>query len=329
VRQDVVGRTEYAGSVSIDEEHTGSSSVEDGPHAAITSAQSRRAAVVADHALGEIDWVTPPAGTAVSRFAAPSGSLAFWSMGEISAPPVVLAPGATGSKEDFTLLGPLLVAAGYRVVTYDMAGQYESAGAGPVPGAHYDYDLFVADMVAVLEYTGPAHLLGYSFAGTVAELTTVRRPDLVRSLTLLTAPPLEGQAFRGVRLIGWLSRLTTAHQGAGLMIWGIVTNKNRVGPRQLEFVRSRFALTRRESVDDIIGLMRHIPAVSGPLRDTGVPLLVATGEHDLWPVPLHRAFAERIGASLAVYRTGHSPCETAPHQLTLDMLELFARAERR
>lgn len=262
----------------------------------------------------------------VGRFEAPSGSLATWSMGDPGDPRVVLVPGVTGSKEDFVLLGPILVAAGYNVISYDLAGQYESADAGPGPGGAYSYDLFVDDLVAVLAAGGPSHLLGYSFAGTVAQLAAVRRPDLVRSLTLLTTPPLPGETFRGVRMIGWLSRFTTAHQGAGLMIWGIVTNKNKVGPKRLEFVRSRFELTSRESIDDIIGLMRRTPDVSRELRATGIPVLVATGEHDLWPVRLHAGFAERLGAELAVYRTGHSPCETAPHQLARDMLELFAEA---
>ncbi|GAB3807784.1 alpha/beta hydrolase [Humibacter antri] len=306
---------------------------------------SRRAAIAADAAIGEFDWSVPPEGTVVGRFEAPSGSLATWSMGDPSGPRVVLVPGVTGSKEDFVLLGPILVAAGYSVLSYDLAGQYESADAGPPlraavtsqtagrnrrrgpgTGGAYDYDLFVDDLLAVLAAGGPSHLLGYSFAGTVAQLAAVRRPDLVRSLTLLTTPPLPGGTFRGVRLIGWLSRFSTARQGAGLMIWGIVTNKNKVGPKRLEFVRSRFELTSRKSIDDIIGLMRHTPDVAPVLRATGIPVLVATGEHDLWPVRLHAGFAERLGATLAVYRTGHSPCETAPHQLARDMLELFARA---
>lgn len=306
--------------MSIDEDRASEQRSADGDDA-------RRAAVLADAAIGEVDWARPPSGTDVGVFAAPSGPLAIWRMGAADGIPVVLVPGVTGSKEDFALVGPLLVAAGYRVITYDLAGQYESSSAGPGPSGRYGYDLFVADLVAVLEGTGRAHLLGYSFAGTVAQLVAVRRPDLVRSLTLLTAPPLSGQTFRGVRLIGPLSRVTTAHQDAGLMIWGILTNKNKVGPKRLEFVRARFELTQRSAVDDIIGLMRHTPDLAQELRATGIPALVVTGEHDLWPVESHAAFAERIGARLAVYRTGHSPCETAPHQLAFDMLQLFARAD--
>jgi pimeloyl-ACP methyl ester carboxylesterase len=57
-----------------------------------------------------------------------------------------------------------------------------------------------------------------------------------------------------------------------------------------------------------------------------LPKLVAVGEHDLWPVELHSELAQSIGATLAVYPTGHSPCETSPNQLVRDLLALYARA---
>jgi pimeloyl-ACP methyl ester carboxylesterase len=283
-----------------------------------------------DAALPDIDWSVAPVGTVFSRFRAPSGELAVASLGDPDAPRVVLVPGATGSKEDFALLAPIIVSAGYYVQSYDLAGQYESAAAGPPPGGRYTYDLLVADFVAFLEGDGrPSHVLGYSFAGIVAQLALVEHQHLFRSLTLLTTPPEPGQAFRSVRVIGALSWLLGGRQGAGLMIWGIVTNKNKVPPSRLAFVRSRFELTRRSSVDDMVGLMKKVPDVRARVAATGLPLLVATGDHDLWPTHLHAANADALGARLAVYRTGHSPCETAPHQLGRDMLALFREADQR
>lgn len=280
-----------------------------------------------DAAVGEIDWAQPAPGSVASVFAAPSGGLAVISLGDPAHPRVVLVPGATGSKEDFVLMLPLLAAAGFYVQSYDLAGNYASADAGPPQGESFDYPLFVDDLVAFLEAGAPAHLLGYSFAGIVAQLVVARRPELVRSLTLLTTPPDPGNSYRHVKRIGWLSTFLTARQGAGLMIWGIVTNKNRVGPSRLAFVRSRFDLTRRASVDDIVRLMKHAPDCAAAVRLTGVPTLVATSAHDLWPVARYALLAERLGARLAVYDTGHSPCETTPHQLVRDMLALFRQAD--
>jgi pimeloyl-ACP methyl ester carboxylesterase len=279
-----------------------------------------------DRALEDRDWTIPAPGSVASRFAAPSGELAVVSLGDPAHPRIVLVPGVTGSKEDFVLMLPVLAAAGFFVQSLDLAGQYESAAAGPPPGRRYDWDLFVDDVTAFLADGAPAHLLGYSFAGTVAQLVLARRPDLVRSLTLLATPPEPGNAFRGVRGLGTLSPVVGGRVGAALMKWGVVTNKNHVPPRRLEFVRHRFDLTSARAHADIIGIMKRTPDVEAAVAASPVPKLVAVGSHDLWPTRLHAAFATRIGARLAVYPTGHSPCETAPHQLSRDMRALIATA---
>ncbi|HTN58504.1 MAG TPA: alpha/beta hydrolase, partial [Protaetiibacter sp.] len=115
-------------------------------------------AIERDAAIGETDWAAPLPGAVSSVFPAPSGPLALVSLGDPTHPRVVLVPGATGSKEDFVLMLPLLAGAGYFVQTYDLAGNYESAEAGPPPGGRYDYELFVDDLVAVLAAGTPAHL---------------------------------------------------------------------------------------------------------------------------------------------------------------------------
>jgi pimeloyl-ACP methyl ester carboxylesterase len=279
-----------------------------------------------DRALEDFDWTVPAAGSVASRFDAPSGSLAVVSLGDPSHPRIVLVPGVSGSKEDFVLMLPILARAGYFVQSLDLAGQYQSADAGPGPGGRYDYDLFAGDLAAFLEAGGAAHLLGYSFAGTIAQLVLARRPDLVRSLTLLAAPPDPGNGFRHVRGLGPFTWMAGGRIGAALMTWGIVTNKNHVPPRRLEFVRHRFAFTSRRSMEDIIRLMKRAPDLRAAVAAAAVPKLVAVGSHDLWPRERHAAFADRIGAALAVYPTGHSPCETAPNQLSRDLLALYASA---
>jgi pimeloyl-ACP methyl ester carboxylesterase len=296
--------------------------------------RTREQSIALDESVPDLDWTIPPDGAERGWYDAPSGRLAMLAQGDPSAPRVVLVPGVTGSKEDFSLMLPLLAAAGYRAETYDMAGQYESHAAGPEnlvpPRRSYDHSLFVEDLLHVLELgNGPVHVLGYSFAGTVAQLACTVRPDLFASLTLLSCPPEPGQGFRGVKRIGPISHFTTGSIGAALMIWGVKRNFTKVPPGRLAFVRARFALTRRAAVADIIALMKKSPDLRTDLRETPIPKLVAVGEHDLWPSVLHAQFAERIDARLAVYRTGHSPCETAPHQLVDDLLALYAEVAPR
>ncbi|GGD86014.1 alpha/beta hydrolase [Microbacterium murale] len=294
-----------------------------------TDSRSERTSVppaVLDAALRDVEWTTPPAGSTVSRFRAPSGELAVVSLGDPGQPRVVLVPGATGSKEDFALMLPILAHAGYFVQSFDLAGQYQSHTAGA--DSTYTYQLFVDDLIAFLESGGPAHLLGYSFAGTIAQLVAVHRPDLLLSLALLTTPPGAGNVFATMRWLGPLAPIASARRGAALMVWGIMTNKNRVPPRRLAFVRSRFALTSRRSVEEIVGLMMASPDLRSRVRDLPLAKLVAAGSRDLWPLSAHERFAHDVGAEFRAYATGHSPSETTPHQLSADLLDLYARAGR-
>jgi pimeloyl-ACP methyl ester carboxylesterase len=283
------------------------------------------AALRLDAALPDLDWSELPAGAVRTMIEAPSGSLAALQLGAVDGPPAVLVPGVTGSKEDFVLMLPLLAAAGVRVTAYDMAGQYESATAGPAAGHSWDHDLFVDDLIAVLESVGaPAHVLGYSFAGTITQLALARRPDLFASLTLLTCPPDPGQSLRRVRWIGPLSGLATDAFIARMMVWGLRSNVLRAPAGRWRLVMHRFRFTRPESIAAVMGLMRRTPDMEAAVAASAIPKLVAVGELDLWPLRRHAAFAARIGARFAVYRTGHSPCETAPHQLCRDLLEFYA-----
>lgn len=293
-----------------------------------------------DARLPEIDWAAPPAGAVRDRVAVPSGSLARTSMEPATepeqhgprAPRVLLVPGATGSKEDFALMMPLLASAGFRVEAIDLAGQYESASAGPErldpPATRYTMDLFVGDVLAVID-AGPApvHLLGYSFGGTVAATAAARRPELVATLTLLSTPPTVGRSFGGIKRVGWLAGTAGPRTSSTVMLQGIRWNLTRVNKARQAFVRARLRRTRTSSVRDIMRLMSAAPDIATPLKGAGIPALVAFGTGDLWPAAQHRALAAALGAHAAAYRTGHSPCETTPHQLVADMLRLFERAD--
>lgn len=291
------------------------------------------AAALLDAELGDVDWSVPPPGSVHFTLDVPSGKLAAMALGNPEDPCVVLVPGATGSKEDFSLMLPDLAGAGYYALTYDLAGQYQSAGAGPEnlvpPRKHYDYRLFVDDFLAVMESTAtPVHVVAYSFAGIIAQLAYVERPDLFRSITFLGCPPEPGPSFRGVSRIGRFSTWVNGRAGAALRIWGIRSGRvAHVPPGRQRFVNYRFRFTRRSSIRDIYTLMQHVPDLRHELAEAPLPKFVAVGEHDLWPLQLHRLFAQAIRARIGVYRGGHSPCETSPHEFSRDLLALYAKAE--
>lgn len=285
-------------------------------------------AAVKDAELTPIDWATLPDGVHRVTFDAPSGPLAGIEAGDPTSPRVLLVPGVTGSKEDFQRMMVLFAQAGYFVQSFDLAGQYESRDAGPErlnpARSRYDLQLFVDDLVSVLSvHDSPSHVLGYSFAGTVAQAAYVQSPHLFSSLAFLSAPPEPGLTFRSVKRIGWLSPLVSDSVGASLMIWGVKSNVIPVTEDRLRFVKDRFEYTRRSSVRDIIGLMMQTPDFRETLAQSDLPKFVAVGQHDLWPREVHQAFADQIDARFAVYPTGHSPCETTPHQLVRDLLEFY------
>jgi 3-oxoadipate enol-lactonase len=121
-----------------------------------------------------------------------------------------------------TLAAPL-AAAGINVMAYDLRGH----GRSDRPRIGYTLDRFVDDLEAVLEQvhvTGPVHLVGNSFGGTVAFAYAWRHPDRVASLVSIEAePPTEAWSSKMAQLMRFTVELLdredtfawiTANQGS-------------------------------------------------------------------------------------------------------------------
>ncbi|MFD5468325.1 alpha/beta fold hydrolase [Kitasatospora sp. NPDC127059] len=97
--------------------------------------------------------------------------------------PVVLLHGGGVGADSWYAQIPAL-AARFRVLAPERRGHGRTPDVeGPVTG-----DLMAGDLIALLETlaTGPAHLVGWSAGATVALRAALRRPDLVRSLVLIS-----------------------------------------------------------------------------------------------------------------------------------------------
>jgi pimeloyl-ACP methyl ester carboxylesterase len=96
--------------------------------------------------------------------------------------PLVLLHGLGGSQDDWPLQLPFF-SPRYRVICVDLRGH----GRSPKPPGLYRMSQFAADLALLLMRleAHPAHVLGLSLGGAVAQQLAVDHPDLVRSLVLV------------------------------------------------------------------------------------------------------------------------------------------------
>lgn len=104
-----------------------------------------------------------------------------WDDGAPPGPPVLLIHGSSSNgPECWAAQRPL--AAHHRLLLMDRRGHGASPDL-PAGGPTADFAIDAEDVLGLL--TGGAHLVGHSYGGVVALLAAARRPDLIRSLTLI------------------------------------------------------------------------------------------------------------------------------------------------
>ncbi|WP_030912480.1 alpha/beta fold hydrolase [Streptomyces sp. NRRL F-5126] len=226
----------------------------------------------------------------------------------------VLLPGFTGSKEDFNALLEPMAAAGYRVVSVDGRGQYESAPPAD-PGGYAQAEL-AADVLAQAEALGaPVHLLGHSFGGHIARAAVLLDARPFRSLTLMSSGPAEisrTERERAKLLIDALAVMTMEQ------VWNAMAEMAPMEetPVDGDDLRRRWMATDPAQLVAAAGLLVAEPdrvdelaAVRPPL-----PLHVVSGDEDgIWPPALLDDMARRLGARRTVVPdAGHSPNTDRP-----------------
>ncbi|MER7310330.1 alpha/beta fold hydrolase [Streptomyces halstedii] len=227
----------------------------------------------------------------------------------------LLLPGYTGSKEDFVALLEPLTDAGFRVVSVDGRGQYETPG--PDQQSAYAQVELARDVLAQADALGaerPVHLLGHSLGGQIARAAVLLDAAPFRSLTLMSSGPAEivpAQQKKARMLSDALAGLTMDE------VW---TAMRELDPPEDADTDDGEDLRRR--------WLRHNPAqliATGAQLSTepdrvdelaalGLPVHVVSGESDdVWPVPSLDAMARRLGARRTVIEGAeHSPNTARP-----------------
>ena len=99
----------------------------------------------------------------------------------------MLSHGLGDDSSTWDVLEPMLADTN-RVVSWDLRGHGRSDA--PSDPSAYSLEAGVADLLAVVEELGePAHLVGHSLGGYLSLVVALRRPELVRSLTLIASGP--------------------------------------------------------------------------------------------------------------------------------------------
>ncbi|KAA1397576.1 alpha/beta fold hydrolase [Aeromicrobium ginsengisoli] len=227
---------------------------------------------------------------------------------------VLLVPGWTGSKEDFTAFLPFLAAAGFDATTYDQRGQYETPGA---PDGDYTLDGFAADALAVESAVTPtpSHLLGHSFGGLVAQQAVVADPSAWHSLSLLcTGPGALGET-------PGRPPLTPLVQAIGAMslaeIRAHMPRDRSLAPDIAEFLDQRFTSNAPASLKAITQLLIDAPDIIDEVAATGLPFWVGRGaDDDAWPHDVQEAMAKRLDTEIHIVEdAAHSPAVENPQGL--------------
>ena len=102
--------------------------------------------------------------------------------------PVVLLHGFPQTAAEWSRVAPYLHERGYRTIAPTQRGY--SPGARPRGRFAYRMSALVGDTAALIVAldAGPVHLVGHDWGSAVAWSTATRHPDLVRTLTSVSAP---------------------------------------------------------------------------------------------------------------------------------------------
>lgn len=243
---------------------------------------------------------------------------------------------AHGLLWDGRLFAPQVQAlsARYRCLTFDFRGQ----GRSEVTADGYDMDTLAGDCIAVIEALGapPVHLVGLSMGGFVGLRVALRRPDLLRSLTLMdtSADPEPAENAPRYRLLGRIARWVGVGPIAGRVMPIMFGRDFLADPAR---AAERRALRARLAATDRVGVVR---ALGGVLTRAGVadaigaittPTLVMVGEQDVATVPekARRIHARIPGSRLVtIPGAGHTATLEAPAAVTAALRDFLDRVPR-
>lgn len=223
----------------------------------------------------------------------------------------------------------------YRCISYDHRGQGRS---DDVECRNIDLGTVTADAITVVERVAraPVHFVGLSMGGFVGMRIAARRPQLLRSLTLIETsadpePDANVLRYRALNLVAQTLGVKVVASQVMPIMFGktFLTDPARAAER--EAWRARLASNRRSIYRAVNGVIER-ESVFPELGRIVAPTLVMVGEEDVATVP---AKAERIARAIAgaelvrIPHAGHSSAIEAPARVSQALEHFLERAAPR
>lgn len=218
----------------------------------------------------------------------------------------------------------------YRCITLDWRGQ----GQSQVTAAGYDMDSLTEDAAALIEHLGaaPCHYVGLSMGGFIGMRLAIRRPELLKSLTLMetSADPEPAENVPRYRLLGRIGRYLGFRLTAGRVMPIMFGQKFIHDPARAE---ERRYWRARLIANDRVGILR---ALDGVINRQGVydqidritlPTLIVVGDQDVATVPdkARRIHGRIAGSQLVIIPgAGHSSSVEEPAAVTAALENFLA-----
>jgi pimeloyl-ACP methyl ester carboxylesterase len=234
-------------------------------------------------------------------------------------PAVLLLHGLGADASSWALQLPALTGAGFRPIAADTPG----FGQSPYDGRGWSIRRVAADMASLLEelQTGPAHVVGLSMGGTIAQQFALETPHLTRRLVLVSTFAV----LRPDSLSGWyyfMQRFILVNT-LGLPAQArVVAQRVFPGPRYgqlremlVETISRADPRAYRKAMASL-GLFNSVKR----LGEIKIPTLIVTGADDTTVTPARqRLLVEGIPAARQVI------VPDAGHAVPVDQAERFNR----